>query len=114
MNCTKEITLNDTWLIGFSDAEGCFHVGFSLKNSSYALVFDITQKGAENKEMVLEKLRLLLGIGVVYKHYHDNIWSYKVQGLSDTLVIINYFESLNFPFLTKKASIYYENKFVTQ
>ena len=32
---TKEITLNDTWLIGFVDAEGCFHVSLSLKDNLY-------------------------------------------------------------------------------
>lgn len=104
---TKEITLNDTWLIGFVDAEGCFHAGFSLKRkNSYTLLFDLAQKGAENKEIVLYKLIKLFRVGVVNKHYHDNIWNYRVSGLSDTEVIINYFESCNFTFLTKKASSY--------
>lgn len=107
INCTKEITLNDTWLIGFMDAEACFYVGFSSASpSSYKLVLDLTQKGAENKEVVLEKLKTLFGVGVVNKHYHENIWSYRVSGLSDTQAIINYIENLNFPLLTKKASSY--------
>ena len=103
---TKEITLNDTWLIGFVDAEGCFHVGFSLTTNSYALSFDLAQKGKESKEIVLDKLFQLFKVGKVSKHYHDNIWQYRVNGLADTLVIINYFDSLNFTFLTKKAASY--------
>jgi hypothetical protein len=73
MNCTKEITWGDSWLIGFIDAEGCFHVGFSLDNNSYHLAFDLAQKGADSREIVLDKLSQLFKVGKVYKHYHDNI-----------------------------------------
>ena len=103
---TKEISLNNSWLIGFADAEGCFYVGFSLKTNSYALCFDLAQKGKDSKEIVLDKLFQLFKVGKVSKHYHDNIWQYRVNGLADTLVIINYFDSLNFTFLTKKAASY--------
>lgn len=105
-NSTKEITLNDTWLIGFTDAEGCFHVGFSSNNNSYRLLFDLAQKGTENKEIVLDKLIKLFEVGTVSKHYQKNNWSYRVSGLSDTLHLINYFDSLKFTFLTKKATSY--------
>jgi hypothetical protein len=45
MNCTKEITFwgGDTWLIGFMEAEGCFHASFSL-NKLLFLLFDLAQK----------------------------------------------------------------------
>jgi hypothetical protein len=105
-NNTKEITLKDNWLIGFTDAEGCFHVGFSLTKNSYSLSFDLNQKGAENKEIVLDKLVQLFKVGKVYKHYHDNNWYYRVNGLGDTLVLINYFDSFQYSFFTKKASSY--------
>lgn len=87
------------------EAEGCFHASFSL-NKLLFLLFDLAQKGADNKEIVLNKLAQLFKVGKVSRHYHENIWQYKVQGLSDTLTIINYIDSLNFPFLTKKASSY--------
>lgn len=70
------------------------------------LLFDLAQKGAENKEIVLNKLAQLFKVSKVSKHYHENIWQYRVNGLSDTLTIINYIESLNFPFLSQKASSY--------
>lgn len=103
---TKEISLNNTWLIGFVDAEGCFYVGFSLTTNSYNLCFDLAQKGKDSKEIVLDKLFQLFKVGKVSKHYHENIWQYRVNGLADTLVIINYFDSLNLTFLTKKATSY--------
>jgi len=106
LNYTKEISLDDSWLIGFIDAEGCFHVGFSEKNNSYQLSFDLAQKGADSKEIVLDKFVQLFKVGKVSEHYFDNIWYYKVSGLSDSLVLINYFDGFNFTFLTKKASSY--------
>ena len=103
---TKEITLNDTWLVGFTDAEGCFHAGFSLKNNSYRLVFDLAQKGADSKEIILDKLIQLFKVGSVCRHYQENHWSYRVAGLSDTLLLINYFDKFEYSFFTKKASSY--------
>jgi len=107
-NFTREITLKDNWLIGFVDAaaEGCFHVGISLSKNSYRLSFDLAQKGIDNKKIVLDKLVQLFKVGTVCKHYHDNIWCYKVNGLSDTLILINYFDSFKFTFFTKKAASY--------
>lgn len=105
-NKTKEITLEDNWFIGFSDAEGCFHTGFSLNNNSYRLSFDLAQKGADSKKIILDKLAQLFKVGRVYKHYHDNIWTYRVNGLSDTLLLIHYFDSFTFSFFTKKATSY--------
>ena len=72
-NFTKEITLNDTWLMGFIDAEGCFYAGFSLKKNSFKLLFDLAQKGTDNKEIVLKKLVQLFKVGVVNKHSVDNV-----------------------------------------
>ena len=98
--------MDDTWLIGFVDAEGCFHVSLSLKDNGYTLLFDLAQKGADNKEIVLDKLVELFKVGVVYRHYHENIWYYRVNGLSNTLVLIDFFDSFKFTFLTKKATSY--------
>lgn len=106
MDNTQEITLNDTWLVGFTDAEGCFHAGFSLKNNSYRLEFNLAQKGANSKEIVLDKLVELFKVGSVSRHYHENNWVYRVTALSDTLILINYFDKFEYSFFTKKASSY--------
>ena len=36
---TKEITLDDAWLIGFIDAEGCFHVSLASNSNNFKLLF---------------------------------------------------------------------------
>ena len=61
------------WLIGFIDAEGCFHVSLAASNNNFRLLFDLAQKGTDSKVIVLDKLVQLLKVGRVYKHYHDNI-----------------------------------------
>jgi len=71
-NSLREITLNDNWLLGFIDAEGCFHVSFATKKNSYSILFYISQKGLENKNILLNKLVLLFKVGKIYKHYHQN------------------------------------------
>jgi hypothetical protein len=60
--------------MGFVDAEGCFHVSFIKNNKNkFRILFDLAQKGKENKTMILDKLPKLLGVGVVNKHYHKEI-----------------------------------------
>ncbi len=103
----KELTLEDNWFIGFVDAEGCFHVSF-IKNSknSFRILFDLAQKGEENKNIILEKLPLLFGVGVLNKHYHDENWNYRVSGFSNTKILMNYFDNSKYSFLTKKSTSY--------
>jgi hypothetical protein len=51
-----ELDLNNSWLSGFIDAEGCFFCYFRLKSTNkygYNLGFDISQKYIENK-IILE------------------------------------------------------------
>jgi hypothetical protein len=67
----KEITLNDNWFAGFSDAEGSFHVSLQRK-SGYKILFNLGQKGIDSKELVLNKILLLFGVGKVRKHYYEN------------------------------------------
>lgn len=99
----KEINLNDNWLLGFIDAEGCFHVSFT-KNGSYKILFDLSQKGPINKILLLERLAELFKVGKVYKHYHENNWSFRVSGLNDTMVLIEYIDKFKYSLFTKKAS----------
>ena len=55
----KEPTLNDAWLSGFTDAEGCFSVKINnAKHKSYVqVIFILDQK---NAEVVLNKIAYLL------------------------------------------------------
>ena len=102
----KPLNFLDNWLIGFVDAEGCFHVGFSKYNKSYRILFDITQKGEENLN-ILKQLINYFKIGKISKHSNGkNIWSYRVNGLNDTKCLIEYFDKFELTFLSKKYNSY--------
>ena len=66
IQCCKEPTLNDAWLCGFTDAEGCFSVKINnAKHKFYvAVIFILDQKNAES---LLNKIALLLNTGAKAK-----------------------------------------------
>lgn len=66
----------------------------------------MAQKGVDNKVMILDKLSKLFGVGKVRKHYYDDNWYYRISGINDLQVIINYLDKNNFTFLTKKLDSY--------
>lgn len=55
----REVSVNDAWLSGFTDAEGCFSVKIGNEKKAYyiQLLFILDQKDAE---LVLNKIALLL------------------------------------------------------
>ena len=58
IDSTKEPTLNDAWLSGFTDAEGCFSIKIANEKKAFyvQLLFILDQK---NAEFILNKIALL-------------------------------------------------------
>jgi LAGLIDADG DNA endonuclease family protein len=106
INKTKDITLEDNWLVGFTDSEGYFHVSFSKRNNGFSFIFELAQKGEDNKIVLLDKLVYLFGVGRVNQHYQKGNWHYRISGLYDAYKLITYFDKFKFSFLTKKRSSY--------
>nr|YP_010470466.1 LAGLIDADG endonuclease [Inonotus hispidus]UVF37954.1 LAGLIDADG endonuclease [Inonotus hispidus] len=94
-------SLNNSWLSGFTDAEGCFTVSFLSKPSNaFRLRYIVSQKGDENLP-VLSHLILLFKGGVIEAHSAKSNYSYILSGKDNCYKIYNYFN--NFPLKTKKA-----------
>lgn len=93
------ISLNNTWLLGFSEAEGCFTASViesqERKNPNVQVRFVISQK---NEKLVLDKIALLLKgkVNFVKSYSGENM----VVNLSYLQNTITYFK--NNKLLTKK------------
>jgi hypothetical protein len=96
-------TLNDSWLLGFTDAEGCFSVSFLAPPSiAFRVRFMLAQKYAINLP-VLQHLTTLIG-GTVTPHSVQDVNELRVSGVSNLFMVTRYFDS--YTLLTKKAASY--------
>lgn len=100
---TQLPSLNNAWLAGFTDAEGTFTMSFT-KAGSFRILYQLAQKGLENK-VVLESFCALFGQGGVTKHSKtSDIWHFRIGGVSNCTVICPYFRA--FPLQSLKRQSY--------
>nr|YP_009424190.1 laglidadg endonuclease [Ulva flexuosa]AQS79855.1 laglidadg endonuclease [Ulva flexuosa]ATP01413.1 hypothetical protein [Ulva flexuosa] len=97
INKTPTFSLNDYWLVGFSDSEACFHARF--RKTNYRFEYSVSQKHNANKK-VLEHIQQLFNAGVVRPHNQPGHWSYYTVNISSCDIIVNYFTK--FPLKTNK------------
>ena len=97
-------SLNDSWLAGFTDAEGCFTCSIlSGKHKGFSFNFNIAQKWKENIG-VLQHLCILFNGGIVSNHSVDNVYEYRIGGVKNCQNIFPYFD--NHTLRSKKAISY--------
>jgi len=97
------VTLQDAWLSGFTDAEGCFNVSI-ITNSRYILGHVIKMRYIldQKNSIILNKVYKLFGFGkVTLRSGTDNVYRYTATGFKALNYIIAYFKV--FPLQTKKA-----------
>lgn len=100
-------SLEDSWISGFVDSEGCFSVTIYSKTNGYSIIFDLSQKAclSLNFESGLEHLKSIFKVGVIRKHsLGSEIYYYRVSGLSDTSKLFYYFDKHQLK--TKKLKSY--------
>jgi LAGLIDADG endonuclease len=111
INKAVYITLQDAWLSGFTDAEGCFNVSIT-SNTRYVLGHVIKMRFIldQKDEVILNIIKDLLGFGkVTLRSKTKGVYRYTATGFKSMNDIISYFNL--FPLLTKKAISY--NKWST-
>lgn len=89
------ISLDNFWLSGFTQADGCFHISVVKSKThktgySVRLEFSIKQKD----EIPLKLLYNTIKMGNISK-YHTQIWCYKSSGFKTAAVLIEYFDAFN-------------------
>ena len=102
-NTTVLITLQDAWLSGFTDAEGCFNVSITA-NSRYTLGHVIKMRYLldQKDNLILNKICELFKFGkVTLRSGTDNVYRYTATGFKPLNDVISYFKL--FPLHTKKA-----------
>jgi len=104
---SSHISLSNPWLLGFTEAEGCFSISF-LKNSvAFHTRFIISQKGDINVPL-LSQLILLFNVGYIEAHSNKDNYSYIVNGLSNVQKLYHYFDQ--FEFVGIKGQSYFKFK----
>lgn len=97
------VTLQDAWLSGFTDAEGCFNVSVT-RNARYALgnVVKMRYILDQKDSTILLTIQNLFGFGkVTLRTETDGVYRYTATGYKSTNDVISYFKA--FPLYTKKA-----------
>ena len=96
--------LNEHWITGFVDGEGCFHVRIN-QNHKLKLGFQVlpefrlTQHKRDKK--LLESIKEYFNFGVVRKN-SQKILEWRVRGYTDLLKLVDFFNI--YPLRTKKKT----------
>lgn len=93
-------SLSDSWLSGFTDAEGCFTTSFLTNSNAYHTRYILSQKGDINLP-VLSHFILLFKTGYIEAHSKKSNYSFIINGRKNCSKIYNYFNT--FPLKTKKS-----------
>lgn len=89
------LTLDNYWLAGFTQADGCFHINI-VKSKTHKTGFSVRlEYSLKQKDVV--PLKLLYSILKLGNLYQDNsgIWYYKSTGYKTAALLINYFDTFN-------------------
>lgn len=108
---TKLPTLNDRWLTGFTDAEGCFTASLLSNGSAFRIRYILTQKWEVNNAILLHILNLFQNIsnqsksiGAIVPHSIENVYELRINGVKNCEYIFKYYD--DYPLITKKHFSY--------
>lgn len=90
------LSLNDCWLLGITDAEGCFSSSILSNSYAYRIRYILSQKWDVNKEVLSNILDLFgANIGSIVPHNEPNTWEIRINGVKNCEIILNYFDKHN-------------------
>jgi hypothetical protein len=96
---------DNQWLLGFTEAEGCFTISLLSQSKAYRTRFIISQKGDINLP-VLSQLILLFKVGQVEGHSARDNYSFIVSGLKNVEHVYDYFDNHLSDFIGIKKQSY--------
>lgn len=105
----NSLSLNNSWLLGFTEAEGCFTISILNNSNAFKTRFILTQKGDINLPIFAEILQLF-NTGTIEGHSKKDNYSYIVSGLKNVSLLYFYFDK--FKFLGIKGESYLAFKYL--
>jgi hypothetical protein len=93
-------SLDNGWISGLTDSEGCFTASFLSKSTAFRLRFILSQKGDLNLPVLSRFIELFQG-GALEAHSIKGNYSYILSGGKNSYKIYRYFSE--HPLRTKKA-----------
>lgn len=94
--------LDNSWIVGFVDGEGCFHVAINKlpkMTLGYQVLPEFRVVQHVRDIQVLRKIKDTLGVGVVRRNNGDR-FELRVRGLEELNRIVKFFEM--YPLMTQK------------
>lgn len=92
---SNNFSLDNYWLAGFIQADGCFHISVvksKMHKTGYSLRLEFSLK--QNDTVPLKLLYSTVGMGNI-SQYNSVIWCYKSTGFKTAFLLINYFDEFN-------------------
>lgn len=92
---SNKITLDNHWLAGFTQADGCFHISI-VKSKTHKTGFTVRLEYSlkQNDMIPLNLLYDYIKLGNL-SHYSNGIWCYKSTGFKTAALLIQYFDNYN-------------------
>jgi hypothetical protein len=89
------LSLDNYWLAGFTQADGCFHISI-LKSKTHKTGYSVRLEYSlkQNDDLPLKLLYNLLNMGNI-SQYSSGIWCYKSSGFKTAASLIDYFDKYN-------------------
>lgn len=89
------ISLENYWLAGFTQADGCFHISI-FKSKTHKTGFNVKLEYSlkQNDIIPLELLYKSIKMGNL-SQYKTGIWCYKSSGFKTSAILIDYFDKFN-------------------
>lgn len=87
-------SLNNSWLAGFTDAEGCFSCSFLVKSNDFRIRYQIALKGMINLP-ILQHLVIIFENGKVLPHFVADVNEFIIVGLKACESVFYYFDKWN-------------------
>ena len=89
------LSLDNHWLAGFTQADGCFHISV-VKSKTHKVGYSVRLEFSlkQNDDLPLKLLYNNLGMGSI-SQYHTGVWCYKSSGYKTAAFLIKYFDKYN-------------------